>query len=293
MNPIEIIKTVKALKKASNDHYSFVSNIIINSEMIKKFDLPGTKSNPETYINIIKTPTVFDKFSLTTWNQLVNTISDNIVIRDYFNFTDIPTSRMMNIVCSTFKLAFNYNSESFPISLLQIISISNQDYLLFIISRWITDKNKNTILDTLELDTNELNKINTIINIIDDNNRNNNNDIHTELKKQNIQLITFKNNSNWIINTFSQFIEETNIYSFAISYHGMGWYIVLSISLLPKNKDKPYFFRLDGGSSEIDREQNHTFFKNNQPNKKLMFNFQEIIKIIDNNNVEQYLFSLS
>ncbi len=169
MNTVDIIKTIKGLKQSSNDHFSFVSNIIINSEMIKKFDSSGSKSNPETHINIIKNPTVFDKFSIMTWTQLVNTVSDNIIIRDYFNFTDVPTNRMINIICNTFKLAFNYKFEFLSTSLLQFISIANQDYLLFLISRWIKDTNKRHILDklnNLEFETEELNKINIINNII-------------------------------------------------------------------------------------------------------------------------------
>ena len=35
---------------------------------------------------------------------------------------------------------------------------------------------------------------------------------------------------------------------------------------------------------------NLNFFKYNQPPKHLMFNFQEIIKIIDNNTVSQHIF---
>lgn len=288
MNTIEIIKIVKGLKQASTDHFTFVSNVIFNAETIKKFDGNNSNTNHETYIDIIKTPTLFNAFPIKKWNELINTVSDNILIRDTFNHNDLPTARMIDIISKAFKLIFNYK-ESLPTSLLQFISIANQDYLLFIISRWIVDSDKTNILGLLNLEQEEINKINTIIHIITD--INSSNDIHSELVKNNIQLISFKNYSNWIINPYSQFIEESNIYSLAISYHGMGWYIVLSISLLPKHKDKPYFLRLDGGSSEIDRESNLSFFKKNQPSKHLMFNFQEIIKIIENNTVDRYLFS--
>ncbi len=287
MNAIEIIKIVKNLKQASLEHYTFISYVIFNAEIIKKFD-GNTKSNHETYIDIIKAPTLFNIFPIKNWNELVNVVSDNILIRDTFNLTDIPTSRMIDIICKAFNLTFNYK-EFLPTSLLQFISIANQDYLLFIFSRWIVDSNKTQILKNLNLEHEELNKIDTIIKIITDVNYSN--DIHSSLIKNNIQLISFKNYPNWIINPYSQFILESNIYSFAISYHGLGWYIVLSISLLPKNKDKPYFLRLDGGSSEIDRESNLEFFKYNQPPKDKMFNFQDIIKIIENNTIDRHLFT--
>ena len=75
-------------------------------------------------------------------------------------------------------------------------------------------------------------------------------------------------------------------------YQDMGWYNVLSVSLIEENKDRPFFFRLDGGSSGIEQEQNSKFFKTIQPNNKIMFTLEEALDIMKNNKIDKVLHKL-
>lgn len=57
---------------------------------------------------------------------------------------------------------------------------------------------------------------------------------------------------------------QSQICDLAIKYHGMGWVHVLSLD----QKSGSYFVRMDGGSSDWDRDANWKFFKNYSPSSR-------------------------
>ena len=59
-------------------------------------------------------------------------------------------------------------------------------------------------------------------------------------------------------------VGQDKICDLAIKYHGMGWVHVLSLD----RESGQYFVRMDGGSSDWDRDANWKFFKNYSPSSR-------------------------
>lgn len=281
MNRSNYISIVSQLKESSmKSHQEYTDFIINNNTTIKDMDTYLFKDY--SVINHINQNTLYSLFKINNWTELVeNAILNNKISNLlYVDEKDKSYSslRLMEIFIKVFENSFRYKLTNI---ILQFLSNTSDNYLLFTISQWIQEY-KITI-DDIDVEFKATDKL-----IID----NLQNADHTVYIKYHNMVVFPKlfNTMNWTISHFPQYYKETKMYSLGFSYNGMGWYNALTVSLIPENIEKPFFFRLEGGSNGYDREINLQFFKKNQPPKEKMFNLEEIIKIITENKFEQHIF---
>jgi hypothetical protein len=279
MNRSNYISIISQLKESSmKSHIEYTDFIITNALIIKDMDTYLFKDY--SVINHINQNTLYSVFKIKNWSELV----ENAILNDKISkllYVDIKyksysSRRLLELFIKVFENSFRYKLSNI---ILQFLSNTSDNYLLFTISQWIQEYN--IMIDTIEFTTNDKLMIYNLQN------------------SENIDYIKYHNmivfpklcnTMNWAISHFPQYYKETKMYSLGFCYDGMGWYNVLTVSLLPENIEKPFFFRLEGGSNGYDRENNLQFFKKNQPPKHKMFNLDELIKIINENKFEQHIF---
>jgi hypothetical protein len=262
---------LKVLKHASlKDHLHFVSFIINNSEKLKFLD------NFTIYdysLKSILNKTLLQVFEIKNWTSLVETAIMNDKIYNIFIKKDeiIPSHEVLIATCEVFTLVYH---EPLNNTILHFLSTTNDNYLLYCMTEWLKLTN-NHMMD-LAININQTNL-----------------EIFNKFMQPNEHLLieqTFKHNSMWRI-TSPIYYKETKTIAIGICYDGMGWYNTLSISFLPQNKNKPYFFTMNGGSSMIDYEFNDKFFRTKQPPNNKLFDINMVLEHITNNTFKDHLFS--
>lgn len=280
--------TIYFIKKlneyASLDDLKFISFIDENSINIKALDDISNYSSENKYLYLIddiKKKTIFDYFHNNTWTELVENVQLNFYIRKQFknNFTNIPSKKLMKLIIYSFKNIFETNISEI---ILQFLSTTSNNYLLYCISKWLEQEKINPDFILSYLDEDEAILLNSFYN--------KENDIEIYLMNYNkVKFPLFLKNENFMISNEPTYYKGSKIYSLASLYDGMGYYITLSVSLSKDNKSKPFFFRLDGGSNGYDREFNENYFKHFIPPKNKMLSLLEVFQIIQNNTFQQYL----
>ena len=260
----------------------FISFIEENSVNIKALDNISNHSSESKYlINDIKKKTIFDYFYIDNWHELVVNIQLNSYIRKQFksNFIDIPSKKLMKLIIYSFKNIFETDMSEI---ILQFLSTTSNNYLLYCISKWLEQEKINPDFILHYLNEEERLLLKSFYN--------KENNIEMYLMNYNkVKFLLFLKNENFMISNEPTYYKGSKIYSLASLYDGMGYYITLSVSLSEDNKSKPFFFRLDGGSNGYDRELNEKYFKHFIPPKNKMLGLSEIFQIIQNNTFQQYL----
>ena len=139
--------TVYFIKKlneySSLGDFNFISFIEENSVNIKALDNISNHSNETKYlINDIKKKTIFDYFHTNNWHELVLNIQLNSYIRKQFrsNFIDIPSKKLLKLIIYSFKNIFETNISEI---ILQFLSTTSNNYLLYCISKWLEQEKIN------------------------------------------------------------------------------------------------------------------------------------------------------
>jgi hypothetical protein len=272
---------LKMLKHASLEgHLHFISFIINNSEKIKFLD------NFKIYdysMKSILNKTLLQVFNIKNWTSLVETaiINDNIYNLFIKNEKqEVPSYEIMIATYDIFSIVYN---EPLQDTILHVLSSTSDNYMLYCMTQWLKESKKDKMDLKISLNQTNLKMFNDLMN-------SEKNDNQYQLFAQ-INFQKFKNNENWSITNYPIYYKEMKTYAIGICYDGMGWYNVLSISLLPKNTEKQFFFSLDGGSSGIDHEMNDKFFRTKQPPFNKMFNLEKIIEHLTKNTFKHYLFA--
>jgi len=298
MNSVEIIQFFTQFKNASaHGHSSLIDFIINNKSTFYKLDYINSHNLNIKVIKSITKNSYLVFINIQSWIELYEQAELNRKVIGLVSSEEVqtPSMEMMNSIAEGFFLAYR---KKITAPMVHFFSATNDNYLLYCLGKWLQEtKNEpiNPILKLNDIQIGIINKLNELQNT-------------EEYFKYYNQIVFPKLNFKhgiennevgfglvenvWNITYYPIYYPETNIYSLAITYHGMGWNIVLSLSLSLENSEKPFFFRLDGGSNGYDREINETFFKNKNPPKNLLFNFDEIINIIKNGTINNYLFNI-
>ncbi len=258
------------------DYPGYISYILNNKEQIKNINIP--------FDNKIINNTLLSLFNITSYDDLVSTVVYNNLIRTLIKVNYYPSYTILKNTIKIFENIFKIKLH--PI-ILHFLSNTSDNYLLFCVSQWI--KQKQIDLDEYFQKTD----IGTIKILSNNDSIDNNESIELYLIYFNaIRFPDFNCNQKWSLCHFPYYYEKSNIFSLGFMYQEMGWYYVLSVSLLEENKDTPFFFRLDGGSSGNDKEANSKFFKTIQPSNKIMFTLDEALDIMKNNKIDKVLHKL-
>jgi hypothetical protein len=262
---------LKMLKHASvKEHLNFVSFIINNSEKIKFLD--NFKIYDYSLKSIIN-KTLLQAFEIKNWTSLVDTAIMNDTIYNIFLKKDetLPSHEVLIATCEVFSLVYN---ESLNNTILHFLSTTNDNYLLYCMTEWIKTTNNHMMDLAININQTNLKIFNKFMQ-----------------SNENLRIEqTFKYNDRWNL-MIPVYYKETKTIAIGICYDGMGWYNTLSISFLPQNKNKPYFFTMNGGSSAIDYEFNDKFFRTKQPPYNKLFNINTVLEHINNNTFTDHLFS--
>ena len=287
---IYFIKKLNEYSLFSLGDLKFISFIEENSINIKAFDdMSNCNYSSETkylyLIDDIKKKTIFDYFHNNTWTELVENVQLNFYIRKQFknNFTNIPSKKLIKLVMYSFKNIFETNISKI---ILQFLSTTSNNYLLYCISKWLEQEKINPDFILHYLDEEEQSLLKSFYN--------KENDIEMYLMNYNkvkfpLFLKNETKNENFMISNEPIYYKGSKIYSLASLYDGIGSYVILSVSLSEDNQLKPFFFRLDGGSNGYDRELNENYFKHFIPPKNKMLSLSEVFQIIQNNTFQQHL----
>ncbi len=297
MSQISNDPIIQLLKKVVKDgEIAFIDFIVNNQEKIKELDNKKNsnplysfgakyysndiKNNNKSIIHDIKKNTLFHFFRINSWKELVDVILLNNKMRQMLNPIEYPNFDLFKIVVQSFKNIYNDQTSQ---TMLHFLSAVPNNYLIYILSQWI--KNSKTpyfhYYNILPSEHAELFK-----NLIEEDSK----DYVKTLEK--IKFSNLTCDESWSITSYPVYYNKSKIYTLFTSYDGMGWYKVLSISLLEKNKNHPFVFCLDGGSSGIDRKNNYDFFQNNQPSRNKMLKYDEMIDHIKNNTTHKVIFQL-
>ena len=144
---IYFIKKLNEYSLFSLGDLKFISFIEENSINIKAFDdMSNCNYSSETkylyLIDDIKKKTIFDYFHNNTWTELVENVQLNFYIRKQFknNFTNIPSKKLIKLVMYSFKNIFETNISKI---ILQFLSTTSNNYLLYCISKWLEQEKIN------------------------------------------------------------------------------------------------------------------------------------------------------
>jgi hypothetical protein len=276
---LEYIQLIQKLKDSSTECYdSFVENIINEEENINKIESVVTRNDSKHLINLIKSQTIFDSFYINNWNDFINKVKLNKMVRDNINSSLMPTNRKLFLLQEVFKHCFQTSLTS---SVLHFFTTCNDQYVMFLISNFIKQSNKSiiTIGRKFHLSENEMGLIKIFIK-----SKKIKDEIY-EKEYQKLMIPSFKtstqNTNRWKITRNPYFYKNTLILPIAELYDGMGFYIMLVASLAAEDKYKPYFFILEGGSDYTEAERNKNFYENNKPPKHKMYNLKSIIDFIE------------
>lgn len=271
---------IKKLNEYSSSGYlNFISYVDENRLNIISLDESANNVDENKYfINLIKKKTIFYSFHCNTWRELVEKVQLNFHIRNQLKTYNIPSNKMMKIISHCFKYIFENNISEM---LLQFLSTTSNNYLLYCLSKWFQQTQKDSSVILQFLNQNEFTMFNSFCN--------KENIENYMLNYNEIEFPIFIKNESLILCNEPTYYKESKIYSLASIYHGMGYYVILSLSLSYGNIEKPFFFRLDGGSNGYERESNENFFKHFIPPKHKMLNLYEVLEIIENKTYEQLM----
>ncbi len=261
---------LKMVKHASmSNHLNFISFIIRNSEKIKFLD------NFRIYDYVLESilcKTLLQVFEIKNWTSLVETAIMNDKIYNIFTKDEtIPSFEVLTVTCEVFNLVYHEKLNNLVI---HFLSTTSDNYLLYCMTEWIKMTNNHKMELSININETNLKTFNQMMRETS----------HPVIEQP------FKHNNLWNI-MVPVYYKETKTITIGICYDGMGWYNTLSISLLPQNKSKPYFFTMNGGSSMEDFEFNDKFFRNNQPPHNKMFDINMVLEHIANNTFMEHVFS--
>jgi hypothetical protein len=292
-NLINLLKNVM-----SEGEINFIDFILNNTEQIKKLDNISfkhrnkntnysnsyyyeQKTNPKNVIAELKKNTLFHFFRINSWSELINVVTLNNNMRGLINSGEIPSYTIFKIVVNSFKKIFG---EYVCCNMLHFLTATSDNYLIYILTQWLKQTKTSHIgyYAILPEDKVELFK-----NLNDD-------DIPNSYIKaiESIKFSKINNDETWNITSHPIYYENSKLYVICTSYDGMGWYKTLSISMKKRNKNCPFVFCLDGGSSGIDRKNNLDFFQNNQPPRNKLLSFTDMEQHIKNNTFGSVIFQL-
>ena len=274
------ISLIKKLNECSSLGYiKYICYVDENRFDILSLDeLENNIDENKYFINVVKKKTIFHHFHCNTWRDLVNNVHLNFHIRKQLKTHNIPSNKMMKLIVHFFKYIFENDISE---TLLHVLSTTSNNYLLYCLSKWFqqTGKPNTPLLAFLNYDQY------VMFNSFCDKEK-----IENYIYNYNqIEFPSFIKNESLILSNEPTYYKESKIYSLASTYHGMGYYITLSISVSYGNVEKPFFFRLDGGSNGYEREENEKFFKHFVPPKDKMLNLPQVLEIIENNTFEQLM----
>ena len=279
LNSFTLCLIKKLVEYGSSGYLNFISFVDENKFNIMCLDETDNNVDENKYfINIIKRKTIFNSFHYNTWRELVEKVQLNFHIRNQLKTYDIPSNKMMKIISHCFKYIFENDISEM---LLQFLSTTSNNYLLYCLSKWFQQTQKDSSVILQYLNQYEFTMFNSFCN---------KENIENYMNNYNkIKFPSFIKNESLILCNEPTYYKESKIYSLASIYHGMGYYIILSISLSYGNFEKPFFFRLDGGSNGYEREANENFFKHFVPPKDKMLNLYQVLEIIENKTYEQLM----
>jgi hypothetical protein len=283
----EHLQIIQQLKDASLESYdSFIEKIINEQENIKHISNVLTRNDSKHMINMIKSQTIFASFYINSWNDFINKVNLNKMVRDSINSSVMPSNKKLDLLVDTFDYCFNI---SLPSSVLHFLSTSTDNYIIFLLSKFIKQSNKSLYSISRKLhfsneETRIVNVLNKKLKTVTDNQNFN-------IEYDKIIFAPFKNAEGWKLTQNTYFYKDTKIFSIAECYDGMGYYIILSASLHQVNKYKPYFFRLEGGSDYTEVDNNKCFYETNNPPNHKMFTLKQALDFIENNNYRNKIFT--
>lgn len=286
---LEYIQIIQKLKDSSSECYdSFVENIINEEENIKKIDNVIARNDSKYLINFIKSQTIFDSFYINNWNDFINKVKLNKMVRNSVNSSLMPTNRKLSLLQDVFKYCFQSSLTS---SVLHFFTTCSDQYIMFLISNFIKQSNKSLIAISRKFHLNE-NEINLIK--IFRKSKTINDEIY-EKEYEKVMVPTFKNSNQqfnkWKLTMNPYFYKNSLIFSIAEVYDGMGYFIILSASLALEDKYKPYFFRIEGGSDYTEAERNKNFYETHKPPKHKMYNLASVLNFIENETYYNKIFT--
>jgi hypothetical protein len=288
---------IKLIKKVMKDgEISFIDFIINNQDKIKELDnqrlnKPLHSYGPRYYNNEIKNSnksiihdvkknTLFHFFNINSWSELVDVVILNNKMRQIFKPCEYPSFDIFKIIVQSFKNIYNENVSQ---TMLHFLTSAPDNYLIYILAQWIKESKVPYFHYYNILSGKEAKLFENLMN----------EDSEDYIKSlEDIQFSKLECNESWAITHYPIYYNKSKIYTLFSSYDGMGWYKVLSISFLEKNKNHPFVFCLDGGSSGIDRQNNYDYFQNNQPSRNKMLTYDEMIEHIKNNSADNVIFKL-
>ncbi len=283
----EYIQIIQQIKDSSMESYdSFVEKIINEQENIKKFSDNLTRYDSQQLINLIKSQTIFASFYINSWNDFVNKVKLNKMVRNTINSSLMPSNRKLNLLIETFNYCFKTSLTS---SVLHFFTTSTDHYIMFLVSQFIKQSKKSlySISRKLHFHENET----RIVNILNKNMKTLDDNQNFDIEYEKIIFPSFKNSEGWHLTKNPYFYKDTNIISIAEMYDGMGYFITLSASLSPENKYNPYLFKLEGGSDYTEVERNKKFYETHKPPQHKMYNLKQVIDFIENNTYRNKIFT--
>ena len=314
-NLINLLKNVM-----STGELNFIEFILNNTEQIKLLDNINNlhkhkqtnkeynmlyydseqKKNPKNIINEIKKDTLLHFFRINSWSELINVVKMNNDMRKLINSGETPSYNIFKIVVNSFKKIFG---EYLSCNMLHFLTATSDNYLIYILDQWLKQTKSSHLVyynilpeDKVELfrNLNNDDEQDSYIKAIESINFSsvNNNDSNSNDNNENPDNNSGRNNEFWNITSHPIYYEKSKLYVICTSYDGMGWYNTLAISMKKRNKNSPFVFCLDGGSSGIDRKNNQEFFQNNDPPKNKLLSFDEMTHHIQNNSFGSVSFRL-
>ncbi len=286
---LEYIQLIQRLKDASTECYdSFVENIINEEENIKQIGSIITRNDSKHLINLIKSQTIFDSFYINNWNDFINKVKLNKMVRDNINSSLMPTNRKLFLLQEVFKHCFQSSLTS---SVIHFFTTCSDQYIMFLISNFIKQSNKSVIAISRKFHLND--NENRLIKIFTKTKRIEDEVYDNEYEK--MMVPTFKTSNQitnkWTITRNPYFYKDTMIFSIAEFYDGMGYFIILSASLAVEDRYKPYFFRLEGGSDYTEAERNKNFYETHKPPKHKMYNLESVLNFIEHQTFRTKIFT--
>jgi hypothetical protein len=276
-----IINNTEKIKKLDSHHKTNNSSSSSNYNSNSNYYDSEQKKNPKNIIAELKKDTLFYFFRINSWTELVNVMTLNHKMRTLINSGEIPSYTIFKIIVNSFKKIFG---EYVSCNMLHFLTATSDNYLIYILNQWLKQTKTSHLCYYNILPTD---KVELFKNLNDD-------DIPNSYSKaiECIKFSTIDGNETWNITSHPIYYENSKLYVICTSYDGMGWYHTLAISMKKRNKNSPFVFCLDGGSSGIDRKNNIDFFQNNQPLKRNLLSFDEMRYHIKNSTFKSVIFQL-
>lgn len=258
MSSNSVIENISQLSNANKASY-----ILENFNQLKE----------EEDLNKIIKNTFFQFYNIQTWSglyQVAKSFLDYTIVKP-FDHQRTPSLNIVKAFIRFFDVQFKLDLTRFQY-MIHILNDLPESYLIYCLARWSEEyKNDLGFLKKENLlDSSNFKIIHKLIN----------NNIQAI---NNVEMIDFF--PGWHLSQFPIYLEKSHLLTLALDYCGMGYYYAFTISLNQEDIEKPFFFRLDGGSNDYERNQNFNYFNLNKPRNKWenkMLNFQEAYQLISN-----------